>query len=141
MVEEPGLFAVMLCCNDPDTGNFAGRLEAIDVADNLRLESKRHDWSPRLRLIVKDGRYTALSVSNRHFPIRDYQQHVGNWCWNRARMDGAAVLDMLNWLKVRGWYSCDEAEESLYDRWHTSWHSDDGRFTDEDLKTLETPAW
>lgn len=103
---------VHLCCNDPDNGCFTGQLHSIDINGNLTLTSNFLHWAPRLRYLDD-----KISIARKHFPVIDRRSHVGNWCWDGVSMCGSVVLELLNWLMLKDWYSPEEGETRLFSKW------------------------
>lgn len=127
------LIAVHLCCNDPDNGNFAGRLYALEVGPNMEFGSKVWPPSacPRLRYIIEDGTTIGVAIAGKHFPITFIKNWYGNWCWDLVKMEGRYVLDLLNWPRLRRWFEIEEAEVRLFNWWKA------GReWTDQDLRLI-----
>ncbi|MEM7196698.1 MAG: hypothetical protein AAF402_17365 [Pseudomonadota bacterium] len=105
-----GPIDVHLCCNDPDNGNFTGRIEAIEIGPNLSLYAATH--APRLVYLDR-----KIRISGQTFEIVSHKEWYGNWCWDFVRMPGADVIRLMNFLNPKGWLSVDEAEERLYNLW------------------------
>lgn len=122
---------VMLCCNDPDNGNFAEQLAGFEVGENMHFECKFWGWEPRLRYVYRDQLMTAISIAGKHFPITNHRSWVGNWCWDRVHMEGRHVLDLLNWPRLRKWYDISEGETRLFNWWKAG-----QTWTDQDLRLI-----
>src|SRR5690349_14173418 len=102
---------VMLACNDPDNGNFAGECDTIEIPDLITVEG------PALKCqFIDDGRW--LRLEDQGFMIRSHATWVGNWCWDQVTMSLAEAGRLLRWLHERDW-TCTEAEAGLFDAWHS----------------------
>lgn len=82
------LIDVMICVNNPDNGNYAGRLAGLNIHDFIDLEPV---VLPEPRCTIGDGYF---SVHRCRVGVYGYQQWVGNWCWNSIRVtrEDAALL-------------------------------------------------
>lgn len=94
---------VHLCCNDPDNGEFTGRLTGIEVGGcSLTiwpLESIDGSGEDGVPLLTWDG---GIVVGWRWFPISAYREHVGNWCWDAVEMDRRTALRLLRYVVELG---------------------------------------
>lgn len=136
----------MLCCNDPDNGNFDGRLWGVEFGDGLKLSCCFSDWAPALAFdMAHEPKW--IRISGRRFKIQSYRDWVGNWCWAAVRMDWEEAIRLVNFLKGRRtrrrirssgfkpsndpYFVCEEGEERLYNVWHG-----DGKFTLNDARIM-----
>jgi hypothetical protein len=126
---------VHLCCNDPDNGNFSGRVWSMEIGPNMEFESRRWwsfqrgPWGPCLRYLWGDR--PRIVIAGRHFPITFHKEWYGNWCWDLVHMPGEAVLELLNWAKFRKWFTCSCGETRLF-----NWYANGQQFTDQDLRLI-----
>lgn len=77
-----------LCCNDTESGQWAGRLFAVEVRDELTL------YGPDGGIALRRTDAT-LTVRRRTYPYRSWSTWVGNWCWDVAGVrlsDARAIL-------------------------------------------------
>ncbi|WP_422928634.1 hypothetical protein [Singulisphaera sp. PoT] len=116
------LLTVMFCCNDPDNGMFSHRIDGLDISGLIQLEGPfdivededgNEDLVGGTEFETEAG---SVIVAREKFPILGYRQWVGNWCWDAAGMEVAAVVSLLNHLKRLGW-TCMVAESNLFERW------------------------
>jgi hypothetical protein len=108
------LSRIELCCNDPDNGNFAGAVSAIQVGD-LELMSKRW-WltpsGPRLR--VEADRFILAGKS---WPYERGKEWYGNWCWDAYWVQPEICADFLIWLHGRKLFDVECAEQRVFNLW------------------------
>lgn len=91
--------AIGLCCND-DHGNFAGKVDAINVrALDLQLECPM--WEGHSCRFDKQSQ--RVKISRRWFAYQYYREWVGNWAWDEIEMDLAEASRLLNYLRKLGW--------------------------------------
>lgn len=113
--------SVMLCCNDPDNGNFTGKLSAVQFGDELMsLEVNVIGAEPGLKW---DGRY--IKVSRTKFRVTASGRWVGNWCWDSVEMtvaDAARLANYLRSLRYKSYpiFHCDAARTDLFEKWETT---------------------
>lgn len=126
---------VDLLCNDPRNGLFTGRVEALNVGPNMSLQSTRFEWGPRLRYLSNETPLAGIAIARKHFPIVGYKYGAGNWCWDRVLMKDAHATELLNWLRPKGWFDLDEAEERLFNWWQCgkAFTKDDARLLAKDF--------
>jgi hypothetical protein len=104
-------FQVMFCCND-DRGNFAGRVEAIEIHDEIRLFSPKA--TPPVMKWTERPAYTNVQVGRRAFSCRNHQAWVGNWCWDTATMTEKQALLLIKHLLETGWVVEEWAESGPF---------------------------
>ena len=141
-----GLVSIGLLCNNPDNGNFTGRVEALDIGDGiLKLDNKY--WPPRgpaLRYDFKacgecrgwgagqvEGR---VKVSRRFFPVVGYKYGWGNWCWDLIVMTPETAVPFLNYLKSLDCFQPEGGFEEFYD----AFTEPDTEFTDDMIPDLRS---
>lgn len=104
---------VCFACNDYRNGIFDDKVSALEIGNNaLRLECNFADWSPRMR--VEKGK---IYIARRAFPYQSYTNWYGNWCWDRAILYGEDLINLLNWLKLKNWFSPEEGELRMVKVW------------------------
>ncbi|HMV46536.1 MAG TPA: hypothetical protein PLD20_00780 [Blastocatellia bacterium] len=89
---------VMICCNDPGTGNFLGFLTGFNI-EELEINCGWGEESPDF---LFDGTYLVCGQAK--FPYFDRRRHVGNICWDRITMPAEAVARLLNWARSNDFY-------------------------------------
>lgn len=87
------VYRVMLCCND-ERGDFTGRVESVEVSDEIRLSG------PARTLRFLDDR---IKVGRRTYPCRDRAVMVGNVFWDAVSMAEGAARELVEYLKASGW--------------------------------------
>lgn len=98
-------------CNDPDTGLFTGRVEAIHLPDGmLELES----WGRPRTLAELEG---AIRLSGKVWQVLGSRYGVGNWCWNGYWMEPHTAARFLAWLHGRQLFDCTSGWEPLFTLW------------------------
>lgn len=106
------------CCNDPDNGLFAGRVEGIQLYAGgdpvFELEARR-STSPMLRELDSG----ALRIAGKRWPILGAHDWVGNWCWNRYVFDIEVAADLLIWAAARKLFDLTTGEHQLYQAWRS----------------------
>jgi hypothetical protein len=114
-----GLVMVDIACNDPDSGDFAGRAEMLSIgSDLLELEVIRAIAPKFTEINEPEKPRCKVMFCRRIFPIFGSKYGVGNWCWNGYWFKIDDVVDMLAWLHQKRWYNCGVAEERIYNLWH-----------------------
>ena len=120
------MITVSFCCNDPDNGNFDGRVAAVEIHGmegcNVTLEPRtypapRFDWldSPPK---PHDSRETAgFKVARFRFRCAPYKSWYGNWCWDAVKMSGVEVLRLCKVLRNSGSWGCSEADVAFSEAW------------------------
>jgi hypothetical protein len=99
---------LQLCCNDPDNGNFTGRVSAVE-AHGLKLASRTWDWGPKLT--VGDG---FIRIGGMKLRGGLAKSSYGNWCWNAYRVESDDLMKLINWPKFREWFDVEEAPERVF---------------------------
>lgn len=108
---------LMLNTNDPDNGNWLGKLHGLAIGTQLSIDA----------III--GAECRVTIEERHVrigrcrvPFTSYCKWVGNWCWNSvvvSAADAAKVLNHVRSLTHRGEakYSIESAETRLWKVW------------------------
>jgi hypothetical protein len=110
-------WALQLCCNDPDTGQDTGRVDAIQIGlgrGNFEFGTDFLD-DYYLNLTGTPIRYrwigeTRCRLSRLTFDCRGYKYGVGNWCWDGCLIGRQTVRDVLRLVKSRRWTPEDGTE-------------------------------
>lgn len=109
-----------LACNDHRNGTFQGwfdhahvGLEGGDYDDGMELDGPRTRVSESVATqagkrydFVKIGRITCRVLSSRTW--------YGNWCWESYTVEMASGIQVLNYLKGRG-FSCNCGPTGLFE--------------------------
>jgi len=119
------VITVSFCCNDPDNGNFDGRVAGIEIHGiegcDVTLEPRTYpapgftwlDYAPK----PHDSRETAgFKVARFRFRCAPYKSWYGNWCWDAVKMSGVEVLRLCRVLCNAKW-SCTEADAEFANAW------------------------
>ncbi len=112
------LVSIHMACNDPDNGNFLGRVAQISVAsDALELTAKA--WiitsergCPKLR---EDGR--TFFLAGKRWPFVRRKSWIGNWCWDDCAVSTSVATDFMIWLHGRGLFQCEGGWVELCEAW------------------------
>ena len=88
--------AIDFACNDPDNGLFDGRVSSAMYGD-IEFEAP-----------LLDGfRFTnlgqAIRIHRRAFPVLGSIEWVGNWCWNRYKLERTDAKRLLLTMREHGW--------------------------------------
>ena len=103
---------LMLCCNNPDNGLFAGKVSDIHI-ELPNGESVQLNGSPiRVSFIAQ----TEIRIGRTRAVMLNCREWVGNWCWDLVTVSGGSARIIANYLKSMGW-SCQLAPTELYNRW------------------------
>ena len=99
------LSRIDFACNDPDNGDWAGRVHAIDYGGNLSLEERGMGVFGRgLKLTVEQGR---LRIHRRWFVFQKSKSWYGNWCWDAFWFHPREAKRLLRHLKASGHWHVD----------------------------------
>ena len=90
--DHPRMYRISLACNDT-SGNFAGRVEAIQVDDLLQLEGDPLRLALGVRTIIE-----GLDVR-----AHGYIQWLGNIMWDAIRLDEHDTARLLEHLRRKHW--------------------------------------
>jgi len=93
-------FCVMFCCND-DYGGFSGRVEAVEIQDEIRLVCSKAAL-PVMKW-CEQSRYTSVQIGRRSFPCHSRQVNVGNIFWDAASMTETQARTLVQHLLETGW--------------------------------------
>lgn len=108
------LSRIELCCNDPDNGNFAGRVSAITIGDLELMSWRWHLTPPGPRLRVDTDRFI---LAGKPWPYLRSKEWFGNWCWDAFYVEPKVSADFLIWLHGRKLFSVDSAEARVFNLW------------------------
>lgn len=89
--------SVDFACNDPDNGDFAGRVWAASVAGS---DLERSDWGNGVRFTELDG---AIRIHRRTFKVVGVTHWLGNWCWNRYFFKRQEYRRLIRIMAANGW--------------------------------------
>lgn len=114
------LIEVHMACNDPDNGEFIGRVCQISVQnDALELVAKCWDLTsscrvPKLRNLQDEHTFV---LSGKRWPFVRTKAWVGNWCWDGYAMTADIATAFLVWLHRRSLFKCEGGWVELCDAW------------------------
>lgn len=107
--------AIDLACNDPDNGNFAGVIEAVNFyAEGELVELSLNAGKP---MALRWGG-AVIFVRGKRWPILGIKGWMGNWCWDRVWMREDVAIAFLVWLQRSRKYGCECAPCDLFDAWN-----------------------
>lgn len=113
-----GLVSIHFACNDPDNGDFAGRVAQISV-ESAALELTARGWGitsfrgcPKLR---EDDKHIVLA--GKRWPFVRRKSWVGNWCWDGYAMTADTATAFMIWLHQRGLFQCEGGWVELCEAW------------------------
>ena len=94
------------CCNNPDNGQFWGKVCSISY-DDLDLEADNH-YSFR----IKDG---CVRLHRRKYAFNGSREWTGNWSWNSYWLYRDDAKRLLNDLRSSGRWLCSGGPVRLCD--------------------------
>lgn len=119
------MITVSFCCNNPDNGNFDGRVASIEIHGaegcDVTLEPRTCP-EPRFSWLDEppkphDSRETmGFKVARFRFRCAPFKSWYGNWCWEAVKMSGVEVLRLCKVLCDARW-SCAEAGVEFAEAW------------------------
>lgn len=110
------MIRVDFACNDPDNGNFAGRVTSVDWRGDKDTGLDLVFCSPGAGLkFTDDG--TRVRVLRRWYPYEKSQSWVGNWCWDAFWFEPPIAKAMLRHFRESGKFSCEGGPTVLFDWW------------------------
>lgn len=98
MVSPTSTIGLMVCCNDPSSGLFAGRCDGLEIAAGeqgfeLDLQARR---GPPFKVDLEAGWFRLL---RRRWRFVSWREWVGNWSWNRYDIEVAELMQLLEALR------------------------------------------
>lgn len=103
--QAPRTFRVMFCVND-DRGNPSGRVEEIDIGEEMRLSGPSR--ACRFEGVGADRR---VRIGRRLFPCRGHAPWVGNIFWDATSMTLEPTRELVKYLLANGWVIEEHAEK------------------------------
>lgn len=105
---------VSLACNDPDNGNFCGRLVMVEYNE---MELTHDHWGRGCSVSFPDER--TVKVSRRRFHIQGRKNWYGNWCWDAVHMTTKEARRLIRYLRAMGHWHCESGPSRLYEWFNT----------------------
>lgn len=112
------LVSIHMACNDPENGDFVGRVCQMDIASGC-LELTARAWNilsfrrcPKLR---EESRVFFLAGKRWSFVRR--KSWIGNWCWDGYAVEPAVATAFLTWLHGRDLYQCEGGWVETAEAW------------------------
>ena len=116
------LISIHMACNDPDNGDFAGRVAQISVESDA-LELTARGWGittfrgcPKLREDTRGGR-KVFYLAGKPWQYERRQSWVGNWCWDGYAVTVPVANKFLAWLHRRQLFQCEGGWVELCEAW------------------------
>lgn len=103
-----GLVDVMLCVNN-ENGMTEDHVQAVEIPDFINLVGDESF------VLTEDG----FMISGKEFPYHHYEGNVGNIFWDCAWVTPIAAANLLNFLRERGDWDCEEAESHIWKKWES----------------------
>lgn len=103
-----------LCVNDSH-GRFEGLVRGVEVGGLdpfMRLHGPLLGDSTVCR--VEEH---SLHIGRLDMVLRGYQEWVGNWHWDSAKVDLDDAVRVVNYLRQFRYWTCEEAEAGLFEKW------------------------
>jgi hypothetical protein len=120
------LIEINLCCNDPTSGRFLGRVCIITVPV-LDLEIEALRWGglstndcPKMALPPKAESFRRFRLAGKFWDVSRYAAWTGNLAWNSVWMPEDRAVDFLCWLHGRRLFQCVMGRSSLYSLWQSN---------------------
>jgi len=105
--------AIDFACNDPDCGEFAGRvLQACYAEAELEVQDFRKGYA----FSVSDR---MIQVHRRRFRFIERKCWVGNWVWDRFFFTRPEAKRLLGTMRRSGLWRCTTGPTRLFD-WFNS---------------------
>jgi len=101
--------AIDFCCNDPDNGEFAGKVIGASYAD-CELENGMQEY----KFTAGDG---FIRIHRRNFKTVGRVYWLGNWCWDRFWFSRSEAKRLIGHLRKNGW-RCTGGPVRLADWWN-----------------------
>lgn len=116
------LVSISMACNDPDNGDFAGRVAQISLEhEALQLTAKA--WGitslrgcPKLREDTALGK-RAFYLAGKPWQFERSKAWVGNWCWDAYALAAPVATEFLIWLHRRALFQCEGGWVELCEAW------------------------
>src|SRR5579863_1112972 len=124
------LIRVDFACNDPDNGDFAGRVSAVTWrgTGHEGIELAYDYFGAGLKFTVERNR---LRILRRWYPFERTKAWYGNWCWDAYWFKPAVAKSMLRHFRASGKFQCDGGRALLCDWWCADSLSPNGDDIDE----------
>ena len=105
-------------CNDPDSGNFRGRVPQISIpAVDAELTAGRWDLISDRGLPLLRKLPGEIILSGKKWPVTGRRCFVGNWCWDAWFFRPPIAWAFLAWLHRRKLYKCEGGEVWFCELW------------------------
>lgn len=109
---------ISMCCNDPDNGDFAGRVCQISLPDSmLNLTAKAWGITSFRGCPELSDDDRSFKLAGKRWPFTRRRSWIGNWCWDGYVMSVADVTRFLGWLHGRNLFHCESGWVELCDAW------------------------
>ena len=93
-----------IACNDPDNGSFVGKAHMISYQigplEHIKLEAD--DW--RGYKFTDAGEW--IRIHRQKFKVIGGKEWVGNWCWNRFKMERSEAKLFIKTLRESDRWRC-----------------------------------
>jgi hypothetical protein len=112
-----------MACNDPDNGDFTGRVCQISLPDSMLYLTARA-WSitsmrgcPKLNDNWQSVGTPEFRFAGKRWPFFKRRSWVGNWCWDSFSMTTDTATEFLIWLHRRDLFQCEGGWTEMADAW------------------------
>lgn len=115
---ERELVSIHMACNDPDNGDFVGRVCQIALGnDALELTAKAwgilsYRGCPKLR-----DEASVFFLAGKRWPFVQRKSWLGNWCWDGYALKPDIATAFMVWLHRRGLFKCEGGWVELCEAW------------------------
>ena len=116
------LISIHMACNNPDNGDFAGRVAQISL-DNECLQFTARAWTitslrrcPKLREDTERGK-RVFYFAGKPWQFERRNSWIGNWCWDGYAVTVPVAEAFLAWLRKRDLFQCEGGWCELTEAW------------------------
>lgn len=113
------LVSIHMACNNPDNGDFAGRVCQIALPDEA-IQLTARAWNimsyrgcPKLR----EQQHGNFVLSGKRWSYVRRRSWVGNWCWDGYAMIATQATEFMVWLHKRDLFQCEGGWSDLCEAW------------------------
>jgi hypothetical protein len=95
------LVHVLFACNNPDNGDFAGKVENISIETPYWPADLERAHVGEVKFAQGDGH--TIRIHRCTFKYRSMAYWAGNWCWNAYAFPRSEYRRLVRTLAKHGW--------------------------------------